>query len=91
MKKIKEQDLSELFGINQQKDRVLVLRNDNVNHFDFVISSLVKVCEHTNEQAAQCALIAHSCGSCDIKQGEFDYLVLLRDALRSRGLRVYIQ
>ena len=37
----------------------LVVFNDDINTFDHVINTLVKVCKHTAEQAEQCALIIH--------------------------------
>ena len=37
----------------------LVVFNDDHNTFDHVITTLVKVCRHSNEQAEQCAWIIH--------------------------------
>ena len=37
----------------------IVLHNDDVNTFDFVIDSLIDVCEHTLEQAEQCTILVH--------------------------------
>jgi ATP-dependent Clp protease adaptor protein ClpS len=52
----------------------LVLFNDEVNTFDFVIDSLISVCEHTDEQAHQCTLIVHYKGKCIVKTGELSDL-----------------
>jgi len=49
----------------------IVLHNDDVNTFDFVIDSLVAVCDHTVEQAEQCAYLVHYKGKCTVKSGEF--------------------
>jgi Uncharacterized conserved protein len=49
----------------------IVLHNDDVNTFDHVIESLVVVCEHTFEQAEQCATLVHYKGKCTVKSGEF--------------------
>jgi ATP-dependent Clp protease adaptor protein ClpS len=48
----------------------LVLYNDDINTFEFVIESLVEVCGHEFEQAEQCALIAHFQGQmyCKIRK-----------------------
>ena len=40
-------------------EKKLMVYNDDVNTFDWVIESLVDVCEHTIEQAEQCSLIIH--------------------------------
>lgn len=49
----------------------IVLHNDDVNTFDFVIDSLIKVCDHTVEQAEQCTFLVHYKGKCTVKSGEF--------------------
>lgn len=55
----------------QTKEHQIVLHNDDVNTFDFVIDSLVNVCDHTLEQAEQCTLLVHYKGKCTVKTGEF--------------------
>ena len=52
----------------------IVLYNDDVNTFDHVIETLVKVCNHTSEQAEQCALLVHYKGKCTVKTGAFKKL-----------------
>ena len=47
----------------------LILFNDEINTFEFVIKTLMDVCEHNAEQAYQCALIAHHKGKCEVKKG----------------------
>ena len=37
----------------------IILHNDDVNTFDHVIDSLILVCEHTELQAEQCAILVH--------------------------------
>ncbi len=69
----------------------LILFNDDVNTFDYVIKCLVEVCRHTSEQAEQCALIAHLKGKCPIKSGSFEDLKPLADELTRRFLTVEIQ
>lgn len=48
----------------------IVLHNDDVNTFEFVIASLINVCEHTLEQAEQCTYLVHYKGKCTVKSGE---------------------
>ncbi len=64
----------------------LVLFNDEINMFDYVVNTLVEVCQHTWEQAEQCTLIAHHRGKCDIKSGDKSYLKTLKEELSRRGL-----
>lgn len=64
----------------------LVVFNDEVNTFSFVIDTLMEVCEHTFEQAEQCTLIIHFKGKCTVKSGEFDELVSMRNAICNRGI-----
>ncbi|MFT5761261.1 MAG: ATP-dependent Clp protease adaptor protein ClpS [Polaribacter sp.] len=54
--------------VNQHE---IVLFNDDVNTFDFVIDSLIDVCEHTLEQAEQCSILIHYKGKCTVKTGEY--------------------
>lgn len=69
----------------------LILFNDDVNTFDYVIKCLVEVCRHTSEQAEQCALIAHLKGKCPVKSGSFEDLKPLAEELTRRFLTVEIQ
>lgn len=48
----------------------LVLFNDDIHTFDFVIDALISICEHTDEQAHQCTLLVHYKGKCTVKTGE---------------------
>ncbi|MGM0649089.1 MAG: ATP-dependent Clp protease adaptor ClpS [Bacteroidota bacterium] len=76
---------------NEDKHRSMVLHNDDVNSFDFVIDCLVEICKHDVTQAEQCAYITHYKGKCDIKTGNFDELKPMKDALIERGLTVIIE
>lgn len=64
----------------------LILHNDDLNTFDFVIDSLMEVCEHDEIQAEQCALITHHKGKCDVKKGEVETLEVMKDSLKDKGL-----
>ena len=69
---------------------VLVLHNDEVNEFNYVVESLVEVCEHGSLQAEQCTLIAHYKGKCDVKYGSISKLKPLKDELSRRGLMIFL-
>lgn len=73
-----------------EQNRTLVLYNDDVNTFDFVIDSLVKICKHEIMQAEQCTWIVHYNGKCSVKEGEFKKLRPMRQALNEKGLTAKI-
>ena len=64
----------------------IILYNDDVNTFDFVIDSLINVCQHTTEQAEQCTWLVHSKGKCTVKTGELKDLKPRCSKLLSLGL-----
>ncbi|MHB1148548.1 MAG: ATP-dependent Clp protease adaptor ClpS [Lutibacter sp.] len=68
----------------------IILFNDDVNTFDFVIDSLIEICDHTAEQAEQCALLVHYKGKCAVKTGEYDELKPRCTQLLTRGLSAEI-
>ncbi|MCS7004431.1 MAG: ATP-dependent Clp protease adaptor ClpS [Cytophagales bacterium] len=69
----------------------LVLYNDDVNTFDYVIEVLMEICGHTFEQADQCAHIVHYCGKCTVKTGSYRKLVPMRQALCDRHLSAEVE
>ena len=71
IEKIQEQTLT-LEEVNTLNE--IVLYNDDVNTFDHVIDTLIKVCQHTSEQAEQCAILVHYTGKCTVKTGSFEKL-----------------
>ncbi|MXV38429.1 ATP-dependent Clp protease adaptor ClpS [Flavobacteriaceae bacterium Ap0902] len=68
----------------------IILHNDDVNTFDWVIECLVKICRHTPLQAEQCAMIVHYKGKCDVKSGEMKELKPMCSALLDKGLSAEI-
>lgn len=74
-----------------EKGSVLVLHNDDVNSFEFVMDTLEEVCDHSLIQAEQCAMIAHFKGKCEILVGGLGDLRFIRQELVSRGLNVTIE
>ncbi|MGP2569596.1 ATP-dependent Clp protease adaptor ClpS [Ornithobacterium rhinotracheale] len=68
----------------------IILHNDDVNTFDWVIECLVKICQHTPIQAEQCAMIVHYSGKCDVKSGDKDTLIPMCSALLDSGLSAEI-
>ena len=68
----------------------IILYNDEVNTFDWVIESLMDVCEHSPEQAEQCSLIVHYKGKCSVKTGTYKELEPRCSNLLERGLSAEI-
>jgi ATP-dependent Clp protease adaptor protein ClpS len=64
----------------------LIVWNDEVNTFEWVIETLVEVCGHSTEQAEQCAYIIHFQGKYAVKQGSYDDLKPQADAITDRGI-----
>lgn len=64
----------------------LIVWNDEVNTFDWVIETLVEVCGHSTEQAEQCALLIHTKGKYAVKNGEYEDLKPMCDAITERGI-----
>ena len=69
----------------------LIVWNDDVNSFDWVIETLVEVCGHTTEQAEQCAIIIDSKGKYAVKEGSYDLLKPMCDAITERGISATIE
>jgi ATP-dependent Clp protease adaptor protein ClpS len=68
----------------------IVLFNDDVHTFEFVINSLMDVCDHSPEQAEQCTYLVHYKGKCAVKTGEYDELKPRCSRLLNLGLSAEI-
>lgn len=64
----------------------LIVHNDEVNTFDWVIESLMEICGHTPEQAEQCAIIIHFKGKYCVESGTETKIKPMKDALIDRGI-----
>lgn len=69
----------------------LIVWNDEVNTFEWVIETLVQVCGHSYEQAEQCAYIIHFRGKYAVKEGSYDDLKPMCDAITDRGIGATIE
>lgn len=72
------------------KNNEIIVYNDDVNTFDHVIETLMRVCEHTAEQAEQCSLIVHYNGKCTVKTGPLNKLKPQCTQLLEAGLSAEI-
>ena len=68
----------------------LVLHNDDINTFNYVMETLVEVCDHSQTQAEQCATITHYKGKCEIRSGALKDMRELRYKLISHGLKASV-
>jgi len=68
----------------------LVLHNDDTNTFDYVMNTLVEVCNHSLTQAEQCATITHYKGKCEVRVGVVKEMKELRYELISKGLKATV-
>lgn len=84
-----EEKVQLLEEILEQKD--LIVYNDDVNTFDHVIESLIKVCKHDIIQAEQCTMIIHYNGKCQVKHGSYEKLEPMCTALLDRGISAVIE
>lgn len=92
MSKVFTQELVDIDLLTEEvTGRTLVVHNDEVNTFDWVIESLVEICKHTWEQAEQCAFIIHFKGKYAVKHGEMKSLRPMREALSDRGISATIE
>lgn len=69
----------------------LIVHNDDFNTFDWVIQSLMEICDHTFEQAEQLSLIIHFKGKAVVKTSFLDELRPMKDALTDRGISAVIE
>ncbi|SFW25900.1 ATP-dependent Clp protease adaptor protein ClpS [Sinomicrobium oceani] len=72
------------------KQNEIVLYNDDVNTFDYVIETLIDVCDHSPEQAEQCSIIVHYKGKCTVKTGPYEDLRPRCSMLLDAGLSAEI-
>ena len=69
----------------------LIVWNDEVNTFEWVIQTLIEVCGHSTEQAEQCAMIIHTKGKYAVKRGSYEDLKPQCDAITERGIGATIE
>lgn len=74
----------------QSQQASLILHNDEINSFDYVMQTLVDICDHSFTQAEQCATITHYKGKCEIRSGAFPEMKELCYRLISRGLKASV-
>ena len=88
----KSRELEELDLLTADENTCqLIVWNDEVNTFDWVIATLILICRHTAEQAEQSAMIIHTKGKCAVKEGNYEFLKPMCDAITERGIGATIE
>ena len=85
-----EEDLTDLV-IDEGSNCQLVVWNDEVNTFDWVIETLIEICRHTPEQAEQCAMFIHTKGKYAVKNGSYEVLKPMCDSITDRGIGATVE
>ena len=85
-----EEDQTDLL-IDDGNNCQLIVWNDEVNTFDWVIDTLIEVCGHTPEQAEQCAMFIHTKGKYAVKNGSYDILKPMCDSITERGIGATVE
>lgn len=76
--------------LEEDKSYSLVLFNDDVNTFEWVIECLMRICDHEEIQAEQSAYIVHYKGKCAVKTGTWDELESMHRSLSDCDLSAEI-
>lgn len=87
---VSKPELNEFTDAGSGNECLLMLHNDDVHSFDYVIESLIEVCQMEATQAEQCTYLVHYKGKCDVKKGSFEVLKPFKEGLIDRGLNATI-
>jgi ATP-dependent Clp protease adaptor protein ClpS len=90
MSTIQETQIETLIVDKNTTSNEIILYNDDVNTFDHVIETLIRVCKHESLQAEQCAMLVHYKGKCGVKTGSYDELKPQYQSLLDAGLSAEI-
>jgi ATP-dependent Clp protease adaptor protein ClpS len=78
-------------GTTSKYNHALVVYDDDVNTFEHVIEVLMRICDHTEEQAEQCAHIVHNNGKCSVKEGDFADLIEMRRRIAEEKIGAQVE
>ncbi|MEO7175144.1 MAG: ATP-dependent Clp protease adaptor ClpS [Saprospiraceae bacterium] len=80
-----------LDDIDTGEPAVLIVYNDEINTFEWVIDTFVEILQHTQEQSEQLAYLIHFKGKATVKTAPKSVLRPLRTALVDRGLNAVVE
>lgn len=84
-------ELEEDVLVDEDTGYQLIVWNDEVNTFEWVIKALMEICGHSYEQAEQCSLIIHFKGKYSVKTGDYDTLNPMREGIVDRGINATLE
>lgn len=88
---LEDEEVEVLIDEQTEKEKQIIIYNDDFNTFQHVIECLMKYCGHLMMQAEQCAHIIHNNGKCAVKNGAFKKLKPICEALTENGLDAKIE
>ena len=77
--------------MEETKTHKLVIYNDDVNSYQYIMASLIRFCKHEPIQAEQCAVIAHYKGKCSVKSGDFMDMFELKNTFDGLDIKSEIE
>ena len=77
--------------MEETKTHKLVIYNDDVNSYQYIMASLIRFCKHEPLQAEQCAVIAHNKGKCSVKSGDFMDMFELKNTFDGLDIKSEIE
>lgn len=77
--------------MEETKTHRLVIYNDHVNSYQYIMASLIRFCKHEPLQAEQCALLAHMTGKCAVKSGDFMDMFELKNTFDGLDIKSEIE
>jgi ATP-dependent Clp protease adaptor protein ClpS len=85
-----EQESEEVIKQEVEEIANLIIYNDDINTFDYVIYLLQTICKLDSINAEQCTIISHYTGKCIVKKGKFVKMKNLMEQLIERGLEASV-
>ena len=89
--KIEKKSFEEKADNSSMEKYSLLIYNDDIHSFDYVIESLIEICEHSDVQAEQCTIIAHYKGYSEVKTGSENIVKEMHIGLINKGLKASIK
>lgn len=77
--------------MEDNKTHKIVIYNDDVNSYQYIMASLIRFCKHEPIQAEQCAVIAHNKGKCTVKTGDFMDMFELKSTFDNLDIKSEIE
>lgn len=86
-----ETEMQEEVLVQEGSTYALIVWNDDVNTFDWVIKALIEICHMEHEQAEQCSLIIHFNGKSTVAEGSYNEIKNQCEAILDRGINASVE